>query len=166
MVHKDFTIVSDDGTKQLFVVVLDNCIAMNLHDCESFHLLDFFELSLDLLDKVFGVKSFDELFVIANNNDRSQIRYQILPVANTDNKVTGSDATGGDTSSGVVTSEGEALSTEVDVKLTEAEINALLILVNTELDSTDRIFESNELNAIRNKLLDASSIFDLPCLLW
>lgn len=55
---------------------------------------------------------------------------------------------------------------ETDVKLTESEINALLILVNTELDTDDRIFELSELNAIRNKLLKASENFDLPLLLW
>lgn len=55
---------------------------------------------------------------------------------------------------------------ETDVKLTESEIDALLILVNTELDADDRIFELSELNAIRNKLLKASENFDLPFLLW
>ena len=55
---------------------------------------------------------------------------------------------------------------ETDVKLTESEINALLILVNTELDADDRIFELSELNAIRNKLLKASENFDLLSLLW
>ena len=55
---------------------------------------------------------------------------------------------------------------ETEVKLTESEINALLILVNTELDADDRIFELSELNAIRNKLLKASENFDLPSLLW
>lgn len=55
---------------------------------------------------------------------------------------------------------------ETNVKLTEAEINALLILVNTELDADDRIFKLSELNAIRNKLLKASENFDLPFLLW
>ena len=138
----------------------DGSISVDFHDSNGIRFIDVCGKDVDFL------LSCDDPEIAFN------YAYSLIPPSeNTDNKK-------GDCS-GVVESEGEALPNdndkdvcktpkplETEVKLTESEINALLILVNTELDADDRIFELSELNAIRNKLLKASENFDLPSLLW
>ena len=142
----------------------DGSISVDFHDSNGIRFIDVCDNDVDFL------LSCDDPEIAFN------YAYSLIPPSeNTDNKTL---ATGEQV--GFVEREGEALSNDVecyqrsrtlksletDVKLTESEIDALLILVNTELDADDRIFKLSELNAIRNKLLKASENFDLPSLLW
>lgn len=131
----------------------DGSVSVDFQDSKGIHFIDVCDNDVDFL------LSCDDAQVAFN-----YVYSLIPPSENTDNK----------TLVGFVEREGDALPndnkdvcktpkpSETEVKLTESEINALLILVNTELDADDRIFESNELNALRNKLLKASENFDFP----
>ena len=48
------------------------------------------------------------------------------------------------------------------LRLTERQFEQILILINTELDSSDPVFSLDDLNYLRNEILETLKLFDFP----
>lgn len=147
----------ENQTQQLFVCVSESFIGVILRDKATFKRLDFFEL--DLSDRVTAlyIDDFDELLAFANANDKGCIRSPIPPSENTDNKVT--------TSSGVVTSEGEALSfDDYDVLIFALSCyrDFYYSRCDVDLDTVDYHFEKSEILEKKLKRLKSAINDDFP----